>query len=171
MIFPLPLDDFAPEIPPVPLRGTEATPHDALLAWRKEFDAATLACAATAAEQKVADAAEATAEEALNAAITARNVAADRESNTKACSSMAYKRLSTARTKYQELLAIVHPDPPSSPSPLASRSRTPLQGDARASTSDAEDEASDFDGDVFDGFEVDLGGDVDELEVEEADLV
>ena len=170
MVFPLPLDDFAPEIPPVPLRGTEATPHDALLAWRKEFDAATLACAAAAAEQKVADAAEATAEEAFNDAIEERNVAAERESNARACSFTACERLSTARIKYLELLAIVHPNSPSSPSPLASGSRTPLQGNARASTSDAEDEADNFDGDVFEGFEVDLG-DIGGVEVEEADLV
>ena len=151
----------------MPLRGTEATSHDTLLAWHDEWSAATLAYRAASADKKAADSTETTTEEKLCIAIRALNIARSRESKANASYSVALKRLRTAKDKYQQLLDSAHSDAPSTPSPLASDSRMPRgKGKSQASTSDGEDEADDFEGDIFEGFSSDMG-DIGGVEVEE----
>jgi len=135
--FPLPLYIFVPDIPPVPLRGTEATSHETLLAWHDEWNAATLAYSAASANQKVANSKEAAAKKRLDAAIKKRDIDVVRESDAIASSSAAYERLYATREKFLELFKFAHSDIPSIPSPLAPRSRMPREkGKARASASD-----------------------------------
>ncbi len=142
-------------LPDVPLRGTASAPLDALLAWRAEIHAATLAFSATATDLTVAEFAQSSAKANRDAAIAAYNTAVTRTLNAKARSSIASKRRRTAWESYIRLSAPAHSDTPSpSPSP-STVSGSPAYGgkDMPHASSDARSMPSEY-GDIFDGLSV-----------------